>query len=132
MNQKTASVKPAQGVELNKKTAAVNLEPIEKPETSLTVVKKKMTIAEKLDSLHKLEAMAGKVEYLRERKQALDSFGTGDDGFQGAKLILKNSFREEVTVSNPGIVEELVRIANMRVKDLLIKAEKEIEEFEII
>jgi hypothetical protein len=99
--------------------------------TALTVVKKKMTVAEKIDSLHKLEAMASKVEYLKECKTKLDGFANGQDGFTGAKLKLASSYRDEVTVSNPAIIEELVKIANMRLKELLLKAEKEIEEFEI-
>lgn len=102
-----------------------------KDNNALTVVKKKMTVAEKIDSLHKLEGLAGKVEYLRECKTKLDSFGTGQDGFTGAKLTLRCSYKDEITVSNPIVVEELVKIATMRVKELLLKAEKEVEDFEI-
>lgn len=120
MQTKTASKTTVLGTEVLKESNA------------LTVVKKKMSVNEKIDSLHKLEALVSKVDYLRECKQNADSFGSGQDGFTGAKLILKCSYKEELTVSNPLIVEELVKIANMRLKDLLIKAEKEIEEFEIM
>ena len=99
---------------------------------ALTVVsKKKMTVAEKLDSLHKLEAIAGKVEYLREKKQAVDKFGKGANGFQNSRLRLTCPSSEEVEVSNPQIVEEILALCKTRLKDLLIKAEKEVEEFEI-
>lgn len=119
MNTKTAVQKPVLETGLSKETNA------------LTVVKKKMSVNEKIDSLHKLEALVSKVDFLRECKINLDKLGTGNDGFQGAKLRLSAAYNEDVTVSNPAIVEELVKIANMRLKDLLIKAEKEVEEFEI-
>lgn len=102
-----------------------------KENNALAVVKKKMSVTEKIDSLGKFEALVSKVEYLRECKQKAEQFGNGQDGFTGSKLVLKCSFRDELTVSNPTVVEELVKIANMRLKDLLIKAEKEVEEFEI-
>lgn len=121
MSTKTASEKTVLDTDLSKGNHA------------LTVVsKKKMTVAEKIDSLHKLEALAGKVEYLRECKINLGKLGTGNDGFQGAKLKLLTSYNDEVTVGNPAIVEELVKVAKTRLQEALIKAEKEVEEFEIV
>lgn len=119
MKTKTASAEAAQGASQGEKT------------TALTVVnRKKMTVQEKIDSLHKLEALTSKHEYLSEVKQSIDAFGTGADGFGGAKMSLTCNYKE-VKVSNPAIIEELTKIAKMRLQEALIKCEKEIEEFEI-
>lgn len=121
MQSKTATAKNPSEVVLSKENNA------------LTVVsKKKMSVQEKIDSLLKLEALVSKVDYLRECKNNLEKFGTGNDGFQGAKLKLICSYNDDVVVSNPVIVEELVKLSNMRVREALIKAEKEVEDFEII
>ena len=118
MNKKTTTPIPVQGTE----TAKGN--------NALTVVQKKMSLKDKLDSLMALEALSSKYEYLTETKQTLESFGTGNDGFSGAKMHLTCSYKE-VKVSNPLIVEELTKIAKMRLQEAIIKTEKEIEEFTI-
>lgn len=112
------------------KSTVLGTQDLKETNNALTVVKKKMTVQEKLDSLMAFEALSSKHEYLTETKQTLESFGTGNDGFSGAKMILSCSYKE-VKVSNPAIVEELTKIARMRLQEAIIKTEKEIEEFTI-
>lgn len=119
MKEKTASKSQAQGAEgLGTSTA-------------LTVVKKRLSVNEKINSLHLLEALAGKVEYLRDVKKKVDAFGKSQDGFNSSRLNFKSSTDEDFTVSNPAIIAELVKICQTKITETLILAEKEIEAFEI-
>jgi hypothetical protein len=125
--EKTTEKQPVlvnQNNEINNSTPAT-------PSTGLTIVKKRMTVEEKLDSFLKLEAMYGKVEYLRKKKQDIDKFGSGSEGFQGAKIAFKCDWKEEFEVKCPTIIEELTKICRSKIKEVLIKAEKEVEEFEM-
>lgn len=131
MKTKTAEKEGVQGATTLTETTKTNGQVNDHQTKELAVVKKKMSVAEKLDSFHKLEALYSKVEYLRECKSNVDKFGTGEDGFQGAKIILACGYHSDIKISNPAIVQELVGISKIRVKEALIKAEKEVEEFEI-
>lgn len=99
---------------------------------SLTIVKKKLTVAEKIDLISQFEAVQSKYDYLLSCKENLSKFDKSQNNFSGAKLVLKSeSYGSDVTVSNPVIIEEMVKIAKMRLTEQLIKVEKEIEAFEI-
>jgi hypothetical protein len=98
---------------------------------SLVLVKKKLTVAEKLDKIQSFDSINGKYEYLKECKENLDKFDKAKNDFSGAKIILKEGYNTELTISNPIVIEEIVKISKMRLAEQLIKVEKEIEAFEI-
>jgi hypothetical protein len=97
---------------------------------ALTVVKKKLSVAEKIDHIMAFEALASKHEYLKEVKTNLEKFGSGDDGFGGAKVTMTCNYTD-VKVSNPAIMEEVTKLLRVRIKEAVIKVEKEIEEFSL-
>jgi len=115
------------------KIAAEGLKNLNQPKqtTALTVVPKKMSVTEKLDSLMQLEALSSKHEYLTEVQTNLESFGSGKDGFGGAKITLSCNYKD-VKVSNPSIIEEVTKLLRQRVKEAKVLAEKEILDFQII
>ena len=98
---------------------------------SLVVVKKKLTVAEKLDKIQSFDAINGRYDYLKECKENLEKFDKAKNDFSGAKIILKEGYNTELTISSPIVIEEIVKISKMRLAEQLIKVEKEIEAFEI-
>lgn len=98
---------------------------------SLILVKKKLTIAEKLDKIQSFDAINGRYDYLLARKKELDQFGKSQNGFMGATLELEDDENNRVKISNPTIIEELIGIAKMRPHALIVVTEKEIESFEV-
>lgn len=119
----------------NQKTAvAVSTEIPAEPKNenqSLTIVKKKLTIAEKIDLVSQFEAVQSKYEYLKQCKENLSKFDKSNNDFANSKIILKEGYNSELTISNPIILDEIVKISKMRLAEQLIKVEKEIEAFEI-
>ena len=98
---------------------------------SLVLVKKKLTVAEKLDKIQSFDAINGRYDYLTARKKEIDQFGKSQNGFMGATLELEDDENNRVKISNPIIIEELMGIAKMRLQGLIVSTEKEIEAFEI-
>ena len=98
---------------------------------SLVLVKKKLTVAEKLDKIQSFDAINGRYDYLTAKKKELDQFGKSQNGFLGASLELEDDNENSVKISNPIIIEELVNIAKMRLHALIVTTEKEIEAFEV-
>lgn len=98
---------------------------------SLILVKPKLTIAEKLDKIQSFDSINGKYEYLMECKENLNKFDKSKNDFAGSKLILKEGYSVEVTISNPLVIEEIVKVARLRLNEQILKVEKEIEAFEI-
>lgn len=98
---------------------------------SLMIVKKKMSIAEKLDKILSFDCIQGKYEYLKECRENLEKFDNSKNDFSGSKLVLKEGHHTELTVSNPLVIQEMVKIARMRITEQIIIVEKEIEAFEI-
>lgn len=141
MTAKTASAKTSQGEVIANGTGAVEAakeqikkgEPItiDLPIKNAVKVPKRMTVQEKLDSLHQLEALSSKIEYLRGKKMEVDKFGTGQQGYIGAKMHLEADGCDDVTVSNPAIIKEMIELAKVRLKAFIEEAESEIEAFEI-
>jgi hypothetical protein len=98
---------------------------------SLVLVKKKLTVAEKLDKIQSFDAINGRYDYLTARKKELDQFGKSQNGFMGATMELEDDNGNSVKISNPVIIEELTGIAKMRLHALITVTEKEIEAFEV-
>jgi hypothetical protein len=98
---------------------------------SLVLVKKKLTVAEKLDKIQSFDAINGKYDYLTTKKKELDQFAKSQNGFLGASLELEDDNDNRVKIVNPVIIEELVGIAKMRLHALIVTTEKEIEAFEV-
>ena len=98
---------------------------------SLVLVKKKLTVAEKLDKIQSFDAINGKYDYLITKKKELDQFAKSQNGFLGASLELEDDNDNRVKIVNPIIIEELVGIAKMRLHGLIVTTEKEIEAFEV-
>lgn len=98
---------------------------------SLVLVKKKLTVAEKLDKIQSFDAINGRYDYLTARKKELDQFGKSQNGFMGASMELEDDNGNTVKISNPLIIEELTGIAKMRLHALIVTTEKEIEAFEV-
>jgi hypothetical protein len=134
MNTKTASAAAPQGeAKAKEQTPALKVVKEEKKESAATEpAAKRMNLQEKIDSLHKLEALVSKVEYLRECKTKTEKFGSSQNGFQGAKLYLEAQGCEDVQVSNPAIIQELLGICKTRLAELVKDAERELAAFEII
>lgn len=98
---------------------------------SLVLVKKKLTVAEKLDKIQSFDAINGRYDYLTAKKKELDQFAKSQNGFLGASLELEDDNGNSVKISNPIIIEELAGIAKMRLHALIVTTEKEIEAFEV-
>ena len=98
---------------------------------SLVLVKKKLTVAEKLDKIQSFDAINGRYDYLTAKKKELDQFGKSQNGFMGATMELEDDNGNSVKISNPIIIEELAGIAKMRLHGLIVTTEKEIEAFEV-
>jgi hypothetical protein len=98
---------------------------------ALLIVKKKLSVAEKLDKIQSFDAISGRFEYLTTKKKEVDQFGKSQNGFMGATLELEDEEQNRVKISNPVIIEELISIAKMRLQELIVKTEKEIEAFEV-
>lgn len=122
---KTTEKKVVEGSKKETPTNSVN------ENQSLVLVKKKLTVAEKLDKIQSFDSINGKYEYLKECKENLDKFDKTKNDFSGSKIILKEGYNTELTISNPIIIEEIVKISKMRLAEQLIKVEHEIEAFEI-
>jgi hypothetical protein len=115
-----------------KKAVAVSLSETPKNESlSLMVVKKKLTLTEKLDKIQSFDSIHGKYEYLKECKENLEKFDKSKNDFSGSKLILKEGHSSELTVSNPIVIQEMVKIARMRITEQLKIVENEINDFEL-
>lgn len=119
-----------------KKSVAVSKnetpELVANPNQSLMIVKKKLSLADKLDKIQSFDSIHGKYEYLKECKENLEKFDKSKNDFSGSKLILKEGHHTELTVSNPIVIQEMVKIARMRIAEQLIIVENEIEAFEVI
>lgn len=98
---------------------------------SLIVVKKKLSISEKLDKIMSFDSINGKYDYLKECKANLEKFDNMKNDFSNCKLVLKSGYDTDLTVSNPIVIQEMVKISRMRITEQLIIVEKEIEAFEI-
>lgn len=98
---------------------------------ALVLVKKKLTVAEKLDKIQSFDAINGKYDYLTTKKKELDQFAKSQNGFLGASLELEDDNGNSVKIVNPIIIEELAGIAKMRLHSLITLTEKEIEAFEV-
>lgn len=98
---------------------------------SLIVVKKKLSVTEKLDKIMSFDSINGKYAYLKECKENLEKFDNAKNDFSNCKLVLKCGYDADLTVSNPIVISEMVKISRMRITEQLIIVEKEIEAFEI-
>ena len=99
---------------------------------SLVLVKKKLTVAEKLDKIQSFDSINGKYEYLKECKENLDKFDKAKNDFSGAKIILKEGYNTELTISNPIVIEEIVKISKLRLAEQLIKVENILQIYNIL
>lgn len=98
---------------------------------ALVLVKKKLSVPEKLDKIQSFDAIHGRYDYLTSRKKEIDQFGKSQNGFMGSTMELEDDNNNTVKISNPIIIEELIGIAKMRLHALIITTEKEIEAFEV-
>jgi len=129
MNNQATAVKVTE----NQKKADVStvVQPVKSSEVSeAKVIILKPTAEDRIRRLENFQLLTKKFQHLKTKKDELNAFLISSDG-QKEKLVLKNSEGYILEVSNSEVILETTKLMENILDNLLAKAEKEVQEFEV-
>lgn len=105
--------------------------------TSLQVIKKDvvtvqaLTAKERIQKAEVFEIVAGKFDFLQEKKKSLEKFMVKNEGLSNCKLVITSSNGSNFDVQNASIISEILGICNNKLNFLISETETEILNFQI-
>jgi hypothetical protein len=129
MNNQATAVKVTE--KQKKADVSTVVQPVKSSEVSeAKVIILKPTAEDRIRRLENFLLLTKKFQHLKTKKDELNAFLISSDG-QKEKLVLKNSEGYILEVSNSEVIMETTKLMEKILDNLLAKAEKEVQEFEV-
>lgn len=101
-----------------------------KQETKALIESFKPTAEQRIQNARKFEILTTKYRHLKEKKEELEQFKISSDG-TSERIYFENSEGFKLEVSNSKIIDDMLKLADNTLNNILTETEKQVQDFVI-